>query len=155
MSIYPGLIEVGSLFIQRIKNTHPSSEFIFQDDGGEEVVKSLCADAMETLQLMWRSVAAPLTVPDAKKEQDKLKVPSIGGIWKYPLFAYHTVDGRDPAPVDRSLSHYFQGFIHPQVVQDFFHQQSDPWDWYTYPPKVQHLNMALWNRRFVFSNHHL
>ena len=65
---------------ERIKNTHPSSEFVFQDDGGEEVVKSLCADAMETLQLMWRSVAVPLTVPDAKKEQDKLKVPSIGGI---------------------------------------------------------------------------
>ena len=43
------------------------------------MVKSLCADALETLQLMWRSVPAPLTVPDSKKEQDKLKVPDLDG----------------------------------------------------------------------------
>ena len=30
-------------------------------------------------------------------------------------FSGATVDGRNPAPVDRySLSHYFQGFIHPR-----------------------------------------
>jgi len=30
-----------------------------------------------------------------------------------------------------SFSHYLQGFIHPQVVQDFFHQQYDAhfWSW--------------------------
>ena len=34
-------------------------------------------------------------------------VPSVDG---------HTVDGRNPAPVDTvgSLSHYLQGFIHPR-----------------------------------------
>ena len=35
------------------------------------------------------------------------------------LVDYHTVYGRNPAPLIRSLSHYLQGL----VVQDFFHQQ--------------------------------
>ena len=33
---------------------------------------------------------------------------------------FDTVDGRNPAPVDRFLTVFF---LHPQVVQDFFHQQ--------------------------------
>ena len=37
-----------------------------------------------------------------------------------------TVDGWNPAPVKvGSLSHYLLGFIHPQMVEDFFHQQYD------------------------------
>ena len=67
------------------KNSIPSPKFQFQDDGGEDVVKSLCADALETLQLMWRSVPAPLTVPESKKEQDKLKVPDLDG-WFLNMF---------------------------------------------------------------------
>ena len=43
------------------------------------------------------------------------------------IVVWHTVDGRNPAnQLIGSLSHYFQGFIHPRwcmVVQDFFHQQ--------------------------------
>ena len=33
----------------------------------------------------------------------------------YPLtiWGYHTVDGRNPAPVDNCLSHDLQGFNHP------------------------------------------
>ena len=34
-----------------------------------------------------------------------------------------TVDGRNPAPVDRSFISLFTGFYTSQVVQDFFHQQ--------------------------------
>ena len=34
-----------------------------------------------------------------------------------------TVDGKNPAPVDSSLSYCLQGFFTSQVVQDFFHQQ--------------------------------
>ena len=34
-----------------------------------------------------------------------------------------TVDGRNPAPVDRSFIQLFTGFFASQVVQDFFHQQ--------------------------------
>ena len=30
------------------------------------------------------------------------------------LVDYHTVDGRNPAALIRSLSHYLQGFIHPR-----------------------------------------
>ena len=43
-----------------------------------------------------------------------------------------SVDGRNPAPVDSDswfihvYPDYLQGFIHPQVVQDFFHQQFHP-----------------------------
>ncbi len=40
---------------------------------------------------------------------------------------YHTVDGRNPAPVDRYFIPLFTRFCTSQVVQDFFHQQ------YVYP----------------------
>ena len=37
-----------------------------------------------------------------------------------------TVDGWNPAPVEvGSFSHYLSGFIHPQMVEDFFHHQYD------------------------------
>ena len=35
----------------------------------------------------------------------------------------HTIDGRNPAPVDMVSSTLFTGFCTSQVVQDFFHQQ--------------------------------
>ena len=35
----------------------------------------------------------------------------------------HTVDGRNPAPVDMVNIAAFTGFYTSQVVQDFFHQQ--------------------------------
>ena len=35
-----------------------------------------------------------------------------------------SVDGRNPAPVDRSFILSFTGFYTSLVVQDFFHQQS-------------------------------
>ena len=39
---------------------------------------------------------------------------------------YHTVDGRNPAPVDMANIPWFAGFHASQVVQDFFHQQYHP-----------------------------
>ena len=42
---------------------------------------------------------------------------------KAPLNSYNTVDGRDPAPVDRWFFPFFTKFYTSQVVQDFFHQQ--------------------------------
>ena len=35
----------------------------------------------------------------------------------------HTVDGRNPAPVDRGFIPLFTGFQPSKVVQDFFHPQ--------------------------------
>jgi len=35
----------------------------------------------------------------------------------------HTVDGRNPAPVDMVDIPLFTGFYTSQVVQDFFHRQ--------------------------------
>jgi len=35
----------------------------------------------------------------------------------------HTVDERNPAPVDMVNISLFKGFYTSQVVQDFFHQQ--------------------------------
>jgi hypothetical protein len=35
----------------------------------------------------------------------------------------HTVDGRNPAPVDRWLIPLFTGFQPSKVMQDFFHPQ--------------------------------
>ena len=47
----------------------------------------------------------------------------VEGIRKHQR-ARHTVDGRNPAPVEvGSLSHSLQGFYTFQVVQDFSHQQ--------------------------------
>ena len=40
--------------------------------------------------------------------------------WKW---GYHTLDGRNPAPVDMENLPLFKGFYLSQVVQDFFHQQ--------------------------------
>ena len=61
------------------------------------MVKSLCADALETLQLMWRSVPAPLTVPESKKEQDKLKVPDLDGwFFKHVLFSSRILGEDEP-----------------------------------------------------------
>ena len=37
----------------------------------------------------------------------------------------NTVDGRNPAPVDRRFIPLFRGFCTSQVMQDFFHQQYD------------------------------
>ena len=34
----------------------------------------------------------------------------------------NTENGRNPAPIDGSLSHYLHGFIHPRW-RGFFHQQ--------------------------------
>ena len=42
---------------------------------------------------------------------------------KIPLLNGHTVDGRNPAPVDMVNIPLFAGFFISQVVQDFFHQQ--------------------------------
>ena len=39
--------------------------------------------------------------------------------WK----THHTVDGRNPAPVDMEKLPLFTGFYTSQVVKDFFHQQ--------------------------------
>ena len=57
---------------------------IAQDSGGHEVVASLSTPALDTLQLMWNSGGvAALVVPEAKKEQDKLKVWgfTMGLLW--------------------------------------------------------------------------
>ena len=35
----------------------------------------------------------------------------------------HTVDGRNPAPIDMVNIPVFTGFYTSQLVQDFFHQQ--------------------------------
>jgi len=45
--------------------------------------------------------------------------------WSYnhPPHVGHTVDGRNPAPVDRQFIPLFTRFCTSQVVQDFFHQQ--------------------------------
>jgi hypothetical protein len=42
----------------------------------------------------------------------------FGNIWVKP-----TVDGRNPAPVDRWFIPLFIGFQPSKVVQDFFHPQ--------------------------------
>ena len=56
-----------------------------------------------------------------------------------PRESSHTVDGRNPAPVDMVNIPLLAGFYTSQVVQDFFHQQyfqifliSHPWDWSIY-----------------------
>ena len=56
--------------------------------------------------------------------EKKKRLTNHFGLGKKKVFIlFHTVDGRNPAPVDR-LSHYFTRFYTSQVVQDFFHQQS-------------------------------
>jgi len=50
-----------------------------------------------------------------------------------------TVDGQNPAPVDRQFIPLFTGFYTSQVVQDFFHQQYHPWLWKK--PKVGFLDV--------------
>ena len=37
----------------------------------------------------------------------------------------NTVDGQNPAPVDKQVIRLFTGFHTSQVVQDFVHQQDD------------------------------
>jgi len=44
--------------------------------------------------------------------------------WKLNIiWGYTTVDGRNPAPVDRWFIPLFIGFQPSKVVQDFFHPQ--------------------------------
>ena len=47
----------------------------------------------------------------------------VVGIFRDVLFGLHTVDGRNPAPVDMVNILLFAGIFTSQVVQDFFHQQ--------------------------------
>jgi len=42
---------------------------------------------------------------------------------RFNIFTDHTVDGRNPAPVDMENIPLFTGFYTSQVVQDFFHQR--------------------------------
>ena len=44
-------------------------------------------------------------------------------------FCAHTVDGRNPAPVDMVNIPLFVGFYTSQVVQDFVHQQYGDFLW--------------------------
>ncbi len=43
--------------------------------------------------------------------------------WKGTILTGNTVDGRNPAPVDRWFVPLFTGFYTSQLVKDFFHQQ--------------------------------
>ena len=70
----------------------------------------------------------------------------------------HTVDGRNPAPVDGSLSHYLQEFIHPRWWSpDFFHQQYvifTTWIWlnfHTSTSDTQDLRGRWWFRSHDFT----
>ena len=47
-------------------------------------------------------------------------------------FCFTTVDGRNPAPVDKQFIPLFTRFYTSQVVQDFFHQQYFPARTYVY-----------------------
>ena len=51
-----------------------------------------------------------------------------------------TVDGRNPAPVNRYCIPLFTGFYTSQVVQDFFHQQYD----HFWKRLQQSLQLPLW-----------
>ena len=58
----------------------------------------------------------------------------------------HTVDGRNPAPVDGSLSHYLQEFIHPRWWSpDFFHQQ---YVIFHYLDLIEFPYVDFWHSRF-------
>ena len=48
--------------------------------------------------------------------------PNFLGIKKHLTPGYHTVDGRNPAPVDKENLPFFIGFHRSQVVRDFFAQ---------------------------------
>ena len=50
--------------------------------------------------------------------------------------SHHTVDGRNPAPVDMENLPLFTGFYLSQVVQEFFHQHyfTSSWGLFPFPP---------------------
>ena len=62
----------------------------------------------------------------------------------YRLYIYYTngatADGRNPAPVDMEKLPLFAGFYLSQVVQDFFHQQSNQ---QYYPDKWPESNVYI------------
>ena len=51
-------------------------------------------------------------------------------------WTHGTVDGRNPAPVGRYFIPLFSGFHTSQVVQDFFYQQYDMYDWLYLPRHI-------------------
>lgn len=58
--------------------------FEAMDDGGEDVVQSLCADAGETLKLLWQAAgnAQQANIPEVVKEREKLKVARGFARWQ-------------------------------------------------------------------------
>lgn len=58
--------------------------FEAMDDGGEDVVQSLCADAGETLKLLWQAAgdAQQANIPEVVKEREKLKVAKGFARWQ-------------------------------------------------------------------------
>ena len=61
---------------------------------------------------------APSTLGSATRQQKIWQMESVSVV--------HTVDGRNPAPVDMYNIPLFIGFHTSQVVQDFVHQQYEP-----------------------------
>jgi len=54
---------------------------------------------------------------------EKIKLSDEKILEKLRPSGYATVDGRNPAPVDRYFIPLFTGLCTSQVVQDFLHQQ--------------------------------
>ena len=68
--------------------------------------------------VMVGTVGKALTV---NQPQISPEIGGIIGIWMYDIALHTTVDGRNPAPVDRLFIPLFIGFQPFKVVQDFFH----------------------------------
>ncbi len=74
--------------------------------------------------ILWWLKGSSLSGEPLSKWLSAVKVSSSQwAIWSSYPFLGDTVDGRNPAPVDRWFIPLFTGFHTPQVVQDFSHQQ--------------------------------
>jgi len=82
----------------------------------------------------WHSAASTRLVLrlDRKLSRDQIRL-AVTWTMKYRLVhrdpdnGLTTVDGWNPAPVDRQFIPLFTRFYTSRVVQDFFHQQYHPW----------------------------
>ena len=91
----------------------------------------------------------------ASKENRKKKSQN----WKVPPYYYstrlqgsiHTVDGRNPAPVDRYFIPFFTRSYTFQVVQDLFHQQ------YQMARRISVATISLyimWVKNYIYTKLH-